>query len=242
LGYDGFDTDWEEAFDNTLFIAWHKDLRDSINKLNPVPMMTVAAEDWFTVTGQVHMYVDQVNDMDYSSSATSYLNNKFPVFTRLGAPKSKLGAGMGISMGNYSAQQATDMCNMVINNGYGGIIEWAVTNKGNAVACMNAIKPFVNPTGAIFDQPAAMSNQLASLFIGNNGGLRQIGYTVPSSGTLIDLSVYNLKGALVKNIVHGPANAGQFNVPFTQTGAAGTYVIRLSANNQLQASKEIIAR
>jgi hypothetical protein len=246
LGYDGFDTDWEENFDNTLFIAWHKDLRDSINKLKPVPLMTVAAEDWFTVTGQVHMYVDQVNDMDYSSSASSYLSNQFQVFVKLGAPKSKLGAGMGISMGN-TVQHVTDMCNMVINNGYGGVIEWAITNKGNAPADMAAIAPFVQSVPVVVDfNQGGLLGIPASLVIGNNGssGLQQISYTVPSAsnGAFVDLSVYDLKGALVKTLVHGQADAGVFTVPFAQTRAPGTYIVKLSSNNSLQATKAIIAR
>ncbi|MDB5050068.1 MAG: chitinase [Fibrobacteres bacterium] len=247
LGYDGFDTDWEENFDDALFIAWHKDLRDSINKLVPVPLMTIAAEDWFPVTGKVHMYVDQVNDMRYTGTEAAQYPNSMNVFTAAGASKTKLGMGMGISMGN-SVQHVTDICNSVINNGYGGIIEWDITRNGGAPANMAAITPFVPPqgyTGVYSSGPTKYREQVTlTIDAGNGMGSPRIRYSIPdgSRGAAIDLGIYNMNGALVTTLFHGRADGGDFSVPFTHAGAAGPYIVRLSAGNSSLASKAILAR
>jgi len=245
LGYDGIDTDWEESFNNTEFVAWHKDLRDSINKLNPVPSLTIAAEDWYPVTLSVSAYVDQVNDMYYSASANQYLTSIFPAMTKAGVPKAKCGAGMGISMGN-SVSMDQDIANMVINNGYGGIIQWAITKNDNGTPNMTALAAFVNPnpTDVISANNQNLNATSYSFYIkSSSGGLKQICYTVPSAyqGSNLDVGIYDVKGALVKTLVHGSADAGFYSIPFSQT-ASGTYIVKLATNNSFQTSKAFITR
>ena len=242
LGYDGIDTDWEESFNDAEFQAWHKELRDSINKLTPVPMLTIAAEDWAAVTLTVSAYVDQVNDMDYSSSASNYLSSIFPTMTRAGAPKTKCGAGMGISMGN-SVQHDIDICNMVINNGYGGIIMWAITKNDSGPKNMAALAQFV-PTST--SEIATRAEQVFSpitLNITKNGsaGVSEIRYSIPNSfnGSTVDLGVYNLKGALVKILAHNSGMTGAFSIPWAQTGA-GKYIVKLSADSKMQVAKAVV--
>lgn len=246
LGWDGFDTDWEENFDDAQFIAWHKELRDSINLLTPVPLMTIAAEDWFPITAKVHMYVDQVNDMRYTGTSASNYAKTLNVFTNAGAAKSKVGAGMGISMGN-TAQHVTDMCNMVIENGYGGIISWDVTRNGGAPSCMTALAKFVNASssGIYSGQPTRYADPIIlSIDAGNAGGFPRIRFSIPSAfaGANIDLGLYDMRGALVKTLVHGPAAGGFHRVPITQVGAAGNYFVRLSAGNTFRASKAVVRK
>jgi hypothetical protein len=243
LGYDGFDTDWEENFDNTLFVAWHKDLRDSINKITPVPIMTVAAEDWFNVTLTVSAYVDQVNDMNYSASANSYLNNIFPKFISAGVPKSKCGAGMGISMNNSVAMD-TAICRMVIDNSFGGIIQWAITKNNNGTPNMTAIAKYVNPAvTSVFARSQAQYDSPVSLFINNSGipGMNQIRYMLPGDYSGVDLTIYDLRGAVVKTLVHGPSSQGAYSVPFSRIGA-GEYVVKLSTGSKVAAAKTFIVK
>jgi hypothetical protein len=242
LGYDGIDTDWEESFNNTEFVAWHKDLRDSINKLTPVPMLTIAAEDWYAVTLSVSAYVDQVNDMDYSSTASHYLTSIFPAMTKAGVPKSKCGAGMGISMGN-SVQMDTAICSMVINNGYGGIIQWSITKNDSGPKNMAALAAFVPVPGSATIVREMHYDSPVSLFVKNNGtnGAQEVGYSLASgSGPVVDLCVYDIKGALVKKLVHGPGNQGVFSVPFS--ASAGAYVVKLLSGSKIEATKAFIVR
>ncbi len=240
LGYDGFDTDWEENFDDALFIAWHKDLRDSINKLVPVPLMTIAAEDWFATTAKVHMYVDQVNDMRYTGTSAANYPKSLSVFTNAGADKAKIGAGLGISMG-MTVQQVTDMSNMVLAQGYGGLIQWDVTKNGGAPANMSAISKFINPSVGIFTSGPTKYSEQVTLAMGPDGHLR---YSIPTSaiGSHLDLGVYDMQGARVKTLLHGPAMGGSFSVPFHRPGTAGAYVVRLSAGGAYQASQAVMAR
>jgi hypothetical protein len=132
---------------------------------------------------------------------------------------------------------------MCINNGYGGIIQWAITNQANANANMTAIAPFVPLPGTSTIVRQTQYEAPVSLFVNNNGmkGVKEIGYALPSmgDGAVVDLGVYNIKGALVKMLVHGPSDHGVFSVPFS---AAGAYVVKLATNSKIQATKEIIVR
>ncbi|MDB5106468.1 MAG: chitinase [Fibrobacteres bacterium] len=244
LGYDGFDTDWEENFDDALYVAWHKDLRDSINLLTPVPLMTVAAEDWFPITAKVHMYVDQVNDMRYTGTAAAQYGKTLNVFTNAGAAKSKLGAGMGVSMG-MTAQQVTDMCAMVADNGYGGVIQWDVTKNKGAPANMAAVAPFINPSTGVFTSQPTRYYDAITLAIDAGEGMvsPRIRYSLPQvpGSVNVDLGIYDMRGSLVKSLAHGPAKGGAFSVPFGPA-AAGTYFVRLSAGRASMAAKAILTR
>ena len=245
LGYDGFDTDWEEAFDDNLFVAWHKDLRDSISKLVPVPIMTIAAEDWFSITAKVHMYVDQINDMRYTGTSAANYPKSLNVFTSAGADKSKLGVGMGISMG-LTVQQVTDLCAMAVNSGYGGVIQWEVTKNKGAPENMAAVAKFINPNATSINsaEPTHYREQV-TLAIDNRIGLGpRIRYSIPSEsrGTQLDLGLYDMRGERVKTLVHGPANAGDFSVPLMRAGAPGAYIVRLSAGDASASSTAIVPR
>ena len=109
---------------------------------------------------------------------------------------------------------------------------------------MAALVAFVGATSA---NPVAFGEQRfespVSLFVNNEGvgTTRQIGYSLPSAAniSMVDLVVYDIKGAVVKTLVHGPADHGVFNVPFK---TAGAYVVKLSADSRVQATKEVVVR
>lgn len=239
LGWDGFDTDWEEDFNDAQFIAWHKALRDSINKMVPVPLMTIAAEDWFPITAKVHQYVDQVNNMRYNGTAPSAYGSKLKVFTDAGAAKSKVGAGLGISMG-MTPTITEDMCKMVLNEGWGGLIQWDVTRNKGAPANMAVIAKYVNPvsTGIYTGQPTRYRQQV-TLAVENG---RLIRYSLPSgvSGSTVDLGLYDLKGSLVKTLFHGRAAGGEHAVSLDRP-ETGAYVVRLKSGDAFLGSKALIA-
>jgi hypothetical protein len=219
-------------------------LRDSINLLTPVPLMTIAAEDWFPVTAKIHSYVDQVNDMRYTGTTAADYPKSMEVFTKAGAAKSKLGIGMGISMGN-SVQHVNEICNMVLAQGYGGIIEWDVTRNGGAPANMAAIAPFINPSVGIFTSGPTRYREAITLSIdAGNGGLPHIRYSLPEAArsSQVELGLYDMQGALIRTLFTGTARSGDNDVPFTRPGAAGNYLIRLSAGNASLASKAILSR
>ena len=150
---------------------------------------------------------------------------------------------MGISMGNSVAMD-TAICSMLIKNGYGGIIQWAITNGSGAPANMTALAAFVPVPGtATLVRESRSGLPQASLFVNNDGlnTTRQIGYSLPSAAniSMVDLVVYDIKGVVVKTLVHGPADHGVFNVPFK---TAGAYVVKLSADSRVQATKEVVVR
>jgi len=248
LGYDGIDTDWEGNEVVSQFVAFHKELRDSLNKISPTPCLTIAAEDWNPLAGQVYMYVDQINDMWYGAKAKDY-PGYLQTFIGMGAPKSKCAPGIGIDpqTGNLGSQDCVDLCNMVVNDGYGGIMIWDIVNKGNAPGDFTAIAPFVpaQASGTVSPQSlCATSSSSLSVRYNRAMGISEIRYSLPSAftGGDVDIGVFDIKGALVKTLVHGPARAGAFDVPFAQTCASGTYVVKMSANNTLLNSKEVFAR
>ncbi len=249
LGYDGIDTDWEGNEVVSQFVAFHKELRDSLNKITPTPCLAIAAEDWNPLAGQVHMYVDMINDMWYGATASNY-PGYLQTFVGMGAPKSKCAPGIGISPDNGSAnmgvQATVDLCNMVVNQGWGGIMLWCIQTKGNVPSDLAAVVPYIPLTTdniaehpGLFETPVALSLQLVRA-----SKTSEIRYTVPCDfdrGTL-DLGIFNMRGALVKTLVHGHANPGVFTVPFSQACAPGTYIVKLSSNNSLLTSKAIIAK
>jgi hypothetical protein len=249
-GYDGIDTDWEESYNDAEFTAWHKELKDSLNKY-PGKSLTIAGGGYFAShCAPAAPYVEQMNDMSYDvplSNETSRIKQ----FTDQGVPKSILGVGIGIGTsggmvdGNLAAW--TGKTDFAINNGLGGIMEWSIAGGTLETACFNALAPYVVhvSTPVLADNTPAIVLPEGALRIRTMGlnGPQEIQYTVSpmSSGSIVDLGVYDVKGALIKTLVHGQANSGVFKVPFAQTGA-GAYVVKLSANSRIQATKEVIVR
>jgi hypothetical protein len=248
LGYDGVDTDWEDNIVDADYMAWHKDLRDSINRIDPKLCLTVAAEDWDLRTGRIHPYVDQINDMYYTATASNY-PGFLKHFVDIGVPKSKIGAGIGGSpeqgSGNLGPQVCTDICNMVINQGFGGVMFWRIQNNGQVINDLKAVAPFVPvPTGIASNPRMSIETASVSFSVKSNlaNGMTQLWYTIPPTtvGTDLNIGIYDLRGSLVKTLVRGATSAGMFSVPFPM--AAGTYVAKMSTDNRVQFSTAFISR
>ena len=247
-GYDGIDTDWEENYNDAEFTAWHKELKDSLNAINalggPHKSLTIAGGGYFAShCAPAAPYVEQMNDMSYDV-ALSGEPNRIKQFTVRGVPKSILGVGIGIGTGggmvDGTAADWTGKADYSINNGLGGIMEWAVTGGSLQTQCFAALAPYVvHVTTPVLAEIATALEPQGTLVIRSSGmnGPQEIYYTM-ANGSNVDLAVYDLKGALVKTLVHGQTNSGVFKVPF----AAGAYVAKLSSGSRMQAAKTFIVR
>jgi hypothetical protein len=253
-GYDGIDTDWEENYNDAEFTAWHKELKDSLNAINalggPHKSLTIAGGGYFAShCTPAAPYVEQMNDMSYDVPLASE-PSRIAQFTNVGVPKTILGVGIGIGTGNGmvdgNAAAWTGKADYSINNGLGGIMEWSVTGGSLQTQCFTALAPYVvHVTTPVLANKDMVIQPEGVLVIKSNGenGPQGICYTISpsSSGANVDLAVYDVKGALVKTLVHGQANSGVFRVPFAHTGA-GAYVVRLATNSRTEATKSFIVR
>jgi hypothetical protein len=249
--YDGIDTDWEENFNAAEFLAWHKELKDSLNAINalggPHKSLTIAGGGYFARDcAPAAPYVEQMNDMSYDIPLSGE-PARIKQLTDQGVPKSLLGVGIGIGTGggmvDGNVAAWTGKADYAINNGLGGIMEWAVTGGTLQVACFNALAPYVVhvTTSVIGGEMIAMRPE-GTLIIRSNGvnGPQEICYTL-STDADVDLCVYDVKGALVRTLVHGQTNAGVFNVPFAKV-STGAYVVKLSTGSRTAATKAFIVR
>jgi GH18 family chitinase len=224
LGYDGIDTDWEGNEVESQFVAFHKDLRDSINAQDPKLCITIAAEDWNPIAAKIHMYVDQINDMWYGAKADKY-PGYLQTFINLGVPKSKLAPGIGISpdqgSGNIGVQASVDLCEMVVNQGFGGIMLWCIQTKGFVPADLAAITPYV---------PAATT----SIATGNR----------PLMRSDVKLGIFDLRGRLIGNLIGGTAEGdrGLRANPYARTDAAGMFLIHAQTEDGIRSGKKVISR
>jgi GH18 family chitinase len=224
LGYDGIDTDWEGNEVESQFIAFHKDLRDSINAQDPKLCITIAAEDWNPIAAKIHMYVDQINDMWYGAKADKY-PGYLQTFINLGVPKSKVAPGIGISpdqgSGNIGVQASVDLCEMVVNQGFGGIMLWCIQTKGFVPADLAAITPYVPST------TTAIADGKRSLMRSD-----------------VNLGIFDLQGRLIRNLANGtsPGYQGLRAKPPARTDASGMYLIDARPDVGARAVKRVIPR
>jgi hypothetical protein len=256
-GYDGVDLDWEVAedpnYDNNKanvqkFYNFHKQVYDSV-KTHPPLIFTVAiTDDWYPNCSAVvctlalkEKGVAQANGMSYDQTASSEMGD-FDYVARLGAPRSNHGIGFDMSKG---AADNLAKCRLAIDNGFGGVMAWAVT--GFSAAMLDSLARYVNPNRtSITPAPSQMLiTDRARLILRNNrvSGLNEVFITVPSSAnrTSVDLAMYDIKGALVKTVFHGARNANSFAVPIVRS-STGVYVFKLSANSSELVSKAFVLK
>jgi len=122
LGYDGLVFDWEEDVNNANLVQTIKDLRTSLNALNPKPLLML---DWCCdVTAnsakQVEPYVDSIDTMDYEGS----VNSAYNALINAGVPASKIINGLGFYAYVNSASRTTSEVQFVLNNNMKGIEVW----------------------------------------------------------------------------------------------------------------------
>jgi hypothetical protein len=242
-GYDGIDTDWEESYNDPEFLAWHQELRDSINKITPRPLLTIAGAGYFAShCASAWPYVDQMNLMSYGTQPSG-MSGQMQQLTKLGVPAKLLGAGIGIGTGggmaDVDSNSAKAKAVFAINGGFGGIMEWAVKGAALNVSEFKALEQYI-PAGATLVWSNNSRLNKGTLFVGSNRltGMQEIRFSVSpndgGNGAFVDLSLFDVSGAMVRHMVHGPSNPGDYAIPLTQNsnnGASlksGTYVVRLA--------------
>jgi chitinase len=149
-GYDGIDLDIEQDFGfpaHVDYIACVAGVRAALDRITPRPALTMAADpDWQSyMASQVQQYVDQINLMTYWSGVT-VVADRLGRYTSLGIPKSKLGVGLGLG-GDGGIDTTAAACAaktaFVLSNGYGGVMEWRITDDQQLHAgltpCVDAI-------------------------------------------------------------------------------------------------------
>jgi GH18 family chitinase len=260
-GYDGIDTDWEpdngsSSMDNAEMLAWHKELRDSLDKIAPRPLLTIADGGYYADNcAFVYPYVDQMNTMSYDIRV-AHIASELNEFTSRGVPKAKMGIGIGIgasrvegdgSLGDGTPAEWTGKANFALNNGCGGIMEWEINNGSLEASCFKTLEPFINkPQVSIMATAPQSFEKETSLSTASNRttGRSEISFSVTSPGSdgaFIDLSVFDLRGALIQRILHGHSNPGAYVIGLDQNGSgasfkAGTYIVRLSSDSKSEAA------
>lgn len=217
-GYDGIDTDWEDGFNDGEFLAWHKELRDSINAISPKPLLTIAGGGYFAEhCGRAWPYVDQMNDMCYDLKY-NHLTARLKQFTDQGVPKSILGVGIGIGTdvtegnGEMVDGTATDWDGKVdwaLNNGMGGIMQWEVMASPLVSACYAHLERYVNPKATGIRPGRNRRGAKAAVLITTDAktGVREIRYPADEGGAGLmregrtgsgrAAPVFDFKGALL---------------------------------------------
>lgn len=153
-GYDGIDLDIEQDFGypaHTDYIACVQGVRSALDKIAPRPTLTMAVDPgWQSyMASQVWQYVDQINLMSYFDNVNVTANN-LNNFTSRGIPKSKLGIGLGVGDSGGIDTNAAN-CNAktqyAVNNGYGGVMEWTITDDqllhNGQTPCLDAVSNYV---------------------------------------------------------------------------------------------------
>jgi len=153
-GYDGIDLDIEQDFgspNHIDYIACVQQLRTKLNAITPRPGLSMAADpDWQAyMAATVAQYLDQINLMSYWTDVNG-IGAKLDNFTSLGIPKSKLGVGFGLGDDggiDTTAAACNAKAKYVVNNGYGGVMEWILTDDqalhNGQTPCLTAVAQYV---------------------------------------------------------------------------------------------------
>jgi len=153
-GYDGIDLDIEQDFGSpahTDYIACVAGVRAALNRLTPRPALTMAADpDWQAyMAAPVAAYVDQINLMTYWNDVNA-IPSRLAKYTSLGVARSKLGVGLGLGSDggiDTTAAACAAKTQYVLANGYGGLMEWLITDDkalhGGLTPCVDTIAPHV---------------------------------------------------------------------------------------------------
>jgi hypothetical protein len=210
-GYDGIDTDWEENFDDAKMVAWHKELRDSLNNITPRPSLTVAGGGYFAAhCAIVHPYIDFLNTMSYDV-AMGGMPNELREFTSRGFPKEKLGIGIGIggggSMVDVDSATAKKKVQFVFDNGLGGIMQWAVTGAARNVQIFRMLEQYrpATPTVIYADGRLQVINDPGLAVYRNTlTGRSAARYRVAGDrAAWVELGLFDARGALRRSVFRG---------------------------------------
>jgi hypothetical protein len=248
--------DWEAGEENddppmvARFKSLHKELRDSINKMAPRPLMTAAvATSWYpNCTAAIAGYVDQLNNMSYYNPVTD-LDWIFEPVLDQGVSKALQGVGFGFD----SDDEITDVhdiaakCRYAIDKGYGGIMVWDITHAPASTS--DSIAKYVSLShtsivhGASPGRGLASSRGMATLSVRSKGsdGTRVISYS--SAADVLDLGLYDMKGSRIRTLAHGPGAGPQSLIleGGSRPGSLrpGAYVLKLSSGSDAGIAKPL---
>jgi hypothetical protein len=252
-GYDGVDLDWEEGEENgfdgntakvAMFKAFHKQIRDSVDKMTPKPMFTAAvATDWYTNgTVAIAPYVDQLNNMCYYNGVND-MNGIFQPVNSRGVAKTLQGVGFGWGTDNEitDPNDILAKCRYAIDNGYGGIMAWDIVRAQTVTSwILDSLARYVTHTPVTFvaQGPLQMRQDVgAGLFVSAKGasGIAGIRFSAPR-GEEVSLVMYDVKGALVKTLFTGTSGSDAMDLPLGAIGS-GTYVFKLTSGGATRTAK-----
>ncbi len=237
-GFDGIDLDWEDVINATQYTALHKELRDSLNKITPRPLLTVATAGYLSSnTATVKDVFDQVNVMSYWSLIGN-MQNEMNTFTSKGFAKEKLGVGYGYDNdGEVDINNPNDIgakCLFAINGGYGGVMVWEVALA--CTKCADTTAYYVNKDIANSIHPSFAARMAAkpqiSFALVNNGENANLRYIVPAAA-FVDMKMFNMRGMLVRDLVHGDMQAGTYTIPIVKNNETapinpGAYIVKMA--------------
>jgi hypothetical protein len=178
------------------------------------------------------------------------MDANFQPVVNKGVPKSKMGVGFGWDTDNEitDPNDILAKCRYAIDKGYGGIMAWDITSATSTTPwILDSIARYV--THSVTNARAPFQMQIvnnANLFVKNNRftGVNEVLYTVPpdAEGALVDLGVYDIKGALVKTVACGRRVPGEYSVVLAPGFGAGHYVVKLSEDSRVTAARALIVR
>jgi hypothetical protein len=257
-GYDGADMDWEEGeesgFDGNAtlvarFGAFHKEMAESLHAAGKLATAALVF-DWYPKGSQAAgQWVDQANSMTYYDPVTSMPNFVGP--NQIGAvSKTKVGVGFGWDTDNEitDPNDILAKCRWAIDNGYGGIMAWHITRAQTITPwILDSIARYVTHTPVTYELVPAQQQFGDKTFLSVKSnritGLNEVFYSVPSNviGSFVDLGIYDVKGALVKTLVHGTSSPGAFSIPM-EKNCSGMYIVKLSTDSRIQTTKAFAAK
>ncbi len=250
-GFDGVDIDWEEeggGISNNYTLLLNE-LRVECDKLTPKPLLTIATADNQVASAvAVKDKVDQMNAMSYWTLANG-IAGYMKKFTDKGVSKAVLGVGYGYDNdGEVDIDNPTDIeakIKFAIDNQFGGIMIWEIAHA--CAQCNEVTAKYVNKDIASALRPG-MAQRLAfrrantlSVAVNPVTGAREVRYSVAAgagNAATIDLGLYDMGGALVKNLAKGATAAGSYSLPLGVGAASrGAYVVRMVGPEGVSAAK-----
>lgn len=246
-GYDGIDTDWEENFDDARFEALHKELRDSLDRIVPRPLLTIAGGGYFAAhCARAHPYVDIMNTMSYDVNLGG-MTQEMKEFTSRGVPKEKLGVGIGIggggSMVDVDSATAKGKVLFAIDNGFGGVMQWAVQGGSRNVQVFRMLEQFRPAVASVIfaDGRLHVINDPA-LAVARNAltGRQEVRYRISPDGKAVpvDVSLFDARGSFLERLYRGPAAPGSHSLPLDGGDRLrpGAYLVKLTRGSVSQAA------
>jgi len=260
--FDGLDIDWEDNVNSSQFQALCQAIAAAFAKITPKPILTYATGMGLAqYAAPVASIADQLNLMSYYDHLTgggAPIPSQLAAFTSKGVAKNKLGLGYG-----YGSDNEVDAPNIAgngpngnpsdidakiqytINNGYGGLMIWAVGSAPRVCDSVTAYYVNKNFTSILAIAPVEQSQRsLFSIVNGASDGTSRILFTVPASG-IIDMRLFTMNGALVRTLYHGSHETGTFSLALDRDAsgnlvAPGMYVIRMATPAAGQAGKVVV--